>query len=73
MKIKRGDVVISEYGMGKVLAITNHWLIHLDECGAEVAVSLDDEEISIPIETGFDVPNDAVEIDVKPLENNLNL
>lgn len=71
MKIKRGDIIISEYGMGEVIAITNSWIIHLDEFGAEMAISLDDE-ISVPIETEFDVPDYAVEVDVKPLDNNLN-
>ena len=69
MKIKRGDIVISEYGMGEVLAITNHWLIHLNERGQEMAISLDDEEISVPIETEFDVPDEEVDVDVESFDD----
>ena len=48
MIVKRGDVVESEFGRGKVVAITRAWVVHEIENGSEVAVPRGMEPISVP-------------------------
>ena len=49
-RIKVGDVVESDYGKGKVLAVTNQWLIHdnsLNNRDDEFAILITDESVQI--------------------------
>lgn len=38
MIVKRGDIIVSNYGRGKVVAITRTWVIHEVEDGDEVCL-----------------------------------
>jgi len=63
MIVKRGDIIASEYGKGKIVAITESYIIHLVEEGYEVAVLMSDNLYWIPAETkGIDVPDNELEI-----------
>jgi len=49
-RIKVGDMVESDYGKGKVLAVTNQWLIHdnsLNNRDDEFAILITDESVRI--------------------------
>lgn len=49
-RIKVGDMVESDYGKGKVLAVTNQWLIHdnsLNNRDDEFAILITDESVHI--------------------------
>ena len=49
MIVKIGDMISSDYGTGKIVAITKEWIIHEDEYGAEMAVPI--RETWLPAET----------------------
>jgi len=38
MKVKMGDIVVSEFGSGPIVAMSREWCIHEDEAGNEIAV-----------------------------------
>lgn len=38
MEVTTGDIVQSEFGTGKLIAITKEWIVHEVEDGSEVAV-----------------------------------
>lgn len=64
MKVKRGVVVQTNFGIGKVVAVTKEWLIHLREDGSEVCVFIKDNWIGIPAEIDeIDVTEETVEFD----------
>lgn len=65
MKIKRGTVIVSEWGRGPVVAITKEWIIHLDvQSDTEFALSITSDNFRIPIEIeGPDLPPDK-ELDI---------
>lgn len=52
--LKVGDEVESEFGRGKVVAITKEWLIHENKSGDEVALTRDDDTFWIPV-TDFEI------------------
>ena len=66
MKVKRGDIVETEFCTGPVVAITEHWVIVKDEKrGQEYAVIRGENYIAIPAEfDGIDVPD--MQMDVEP-------
>jgi hypothetical protein len=47
-----GDEIESEYGRGKIVAITKHWIVHEDGT-SEVAVPIGDCEFWVPAEPGI--------------------
>jgi len=51
MIAKVGDVVESDFGRGKIVAITKEWVIHEDDDGThEFAVSREDGWICFPVD-----------------------
>ena len=56
MKVKRGDIIASEFGQGPIVAITKDWLIHLQEEGEEVCIYKPHNNYWIPV--------DADEVDI---------
>lgn len=65
MKIKRGTIVQTDFGIGPVVAITREWLIHNTENGSEICVFIKDNWIGVPAEIdGADIPEDR-ELEIK--------
>jgi len=63
MIVKREDVIASDFGVGKIVAITKNFIIHLVEDGEEVVVTKGVDPFWIPIEMeGIDVPDNELEI-----------
>lgn len=52
MIVNIGDVIESDFGKGKIVAITKEWIVH--ECGDshEAALSIDDRSFWVPAEPG---------------------
>ena len=52
MIVNIGDVIESEFGKGKIVAITKEWVVH--ECGDshEAAIYIEDCRFWIPVEPG---------------------
>lgn len=51
MRVKRGDIVESEFGIGPVLAITKEWIIH--KAGkSEACLYIPDGGVWVPAEFG---------------------
>ena len=49
-RIKVGDMVESDYGRGKVLAVTNQWIIHdnsLNDQEEEFAILISDDHLRV--------------------------
>lgn len=54
VKVKVGDIVGSEHGIGKIVAITKQFVIHEVEDGEEYAIHIDDRgELFAPVEVEF--------------------
>ncbi len=51
MKVSIGDIIQSEFGIGKIVAITKEWIIHEDEKGNEIAAHKKETPMWIPVET----------------------
>ena len=51
MKVEIGDIIESEFGKGKIVAITRQWIVHEDG-DMEVAIPIDDCQWWIPGEPG---------------------
>jgi hypothetical protein len=51
VKVEIGDIIESEYGKGKIVAITNEWIVHKDG-SHEVAIPIADCQFWIPAEPG---------------------
>lgn len=52
MIVSVGDIIASESGTGKIVAITDEWIVHHCEDGSEVAISIQYSEFWIPAEAG---------------------
>ena len=53
MKVFIGDKITSEFGTGKLVAVTKEWIVHEVEDGNrtyEVAISIDDSWVTVPAE-----------------------
>ena len=58
MKVKVGDIIASEFGVGKIIVITKKWIIHeIDSGKDECAIPHDKwNEMWIPVEKiDFDI------------------
>lgn len=66
MLVHLGDVIGSEFGEGKITAITNKWIVHeIDSGKDEVALSLDDNEFWVSAELGSKASlKSEIEVDV---------
>lgn len=54
VKVKVGDIVGSDYGIGKIIAITKEYLIHDTEDGGECCVFIEDRKnLFVPAEVDF--------------------
>lgn len=65
MQIKRGDIVSSDFGTGRVVAITKSWVIHEDERGTEVAISRENDVIVVPATFPASDVDEAATMDVE--------
>lgn len=53
MIVQIGDTISSEFGTGKIVAITNQWIIYLLDGGeCEIAISISDHEFWVPAVPG---------------------
>ena len=51
MIVKIGDMISSDFGTGKIVAITKEWIIHKDEEGAETAALIKETWLPVEVET----------------------
>lgn len=65
MKVKVGDIISSDYGTGKIICITNIWVIHETEDKGEVAVPYKIDSVWVPVQETVCGCNSGVnEIDI---------
>lgn len=67
MKVKLGMIVESEFGIGKVLAMTKKWVIHDDSINGrdeEFAIYLPNQPISIHLESPDEPDSEIKEVDI---------
>ncbi len=53
MRVMLGDIIVSEFGKGKITAITAQWIVHeTDDKGNEAALYIKNQEFWVPAEPG---------------------
>lgn len=59
MIVKRGDIIESEFGKGKIIAITTNWIIHETKGGGsyQAAIARGEDAWWVPA----DAPNEDVD------------